>query len=576
MTEKRKNLLNVFRLGVSFGVILLFSGCVSHEDPDFAAVSSQLEYGGSYYRISGNSELFRVCGDLFRTFERALTESGASAEKDQTLAAVSMLELAVRCSGISECRWSGASSVRVPDVLEPTFRNRSFFLLPENPRGVLWRLPGTENRPLLQELADLPSDTLCAGDFNLDLRPLGEMLEQSTLAKEWLDANCRILFKASPRQVLEWLSGEWGFAFFPASGRELHDFVLTFPDREKHFFTSLVRFFRALPGVTAEDSKLFLPLEGKGIVLRWYYDRGRITVYSGESAEKRFLSSDKGLARQPDFKRLSFNMPVDGAGIFYSAGTQPETESVAIPVPGGKAVIDKSLLDRPFLAVLRREKNGVMLVSQGGFDLQSADILNFVVVPALMLAENFDILKELLPGKDTETGASAKENVRKKAAAEKEQLAACAGNLKKLAELLKQYASRNGGMYPAEMDVAGIKKILPPGKDVLKLLICPGTRDAAVASAELLDFNSCSYFYFGAWKKNASGKLPLLVDRPGNHFEKFHVVFNDGSCEQFTLENCESFKRMAGFLHTRFQYQEDEFRELIKRASRLDNLLDAR
>ena len=126
------------------------------------------------------------------------------------------------------------------------------------------------------------------------------------------------------------------------------------------------------------------------------------------------------------------------------------------------------------------------------------------------------------------------------------------------------------------MDVAGIKKILPPGKDVLKLLICPGTRDAAVASAELLDFNSCSYFYFGAWKKNASGKLPLLVDRPGNHFEKFHVVFNDGSCEQFTLENCESFKRMAGFLHTRFQYQEDEFRELIKRASRLDNLLDAR
>ena len=54
------------------------------------------------------------------------------------------------------------------------------------------------------------------------------------------------------------------------------------------------------------------------------------------------------------------------------------------------------------------------------------------------------------------------------------------------------------------------------------------------------------------------------------------VIFNDGTVELIKLDNCTSIKRIAGFLHTKYNYTEDDFQELIKRASKLDNLFDAR
>ena len=66
-------------------------------------------------------------------------------------------------------------------------------------------------------------------------------------------------------------------------------------------------------------------------------------------------------------------------------------------------------------------------------------------------------------------------------------------------------------------------------------------------------------------------KLPVVIDVPRNHSGAFHVLFNDGSIAFLSLENCTSIKRIAGFLHTKFNYGEEEFRDLIKRISQLED-----
>ena len=126
------------------------------------------------------------------------------------------------------------------------------------------------------------------------------------------------------------------------------------------------------------------------------------------------------------------------------------------------------------------------------------------------------------------------------------------------------------------MDIAGIRCFLDARLIDLQDLICPATKDQAVSSADLLDFNSCSYVYLGAWKKGSHAKLPVMIDRPGNHADSLHVLFNDGSIEFLKLENCVNIKRVAGFLHTRYNYTEDDFRELIKRAAVIDACFERR
>ena len=125
------------------------------------------------------------------------------------------------------------------------------------------------------------------------------------------------------------------------------------------------------------------------------------------------------------------------------------------------------------------------------------------------------------------------------------------------------------------MDIAGIRQLVDAKLLDLKDLICPATKDRAVNNADMLDFNSCSYLYFGAWPQGSSGKLPLVIDLPNNHHKNFHILFNDGSVEFMELDNCNNIRRVVGFLHTKYNYNEDEFRILIKRASELDVLFEA-
>jgi len=552
------------------------AGCRSQDESSFDAVASYLDRGGSCYRISDNAPLYREAEAFFKKFQKALLDARSSEKFDseQLMIASSVVELAVRLSGITECRWSGASSLRVPDALETTFRNRTFYLLPEKSTGVFWAVPGKNNRPLLRELTGLPSDTLFAGDFILDLEPLGKMLEKSSFGGGKPDMSCRMLFRAGIRELCAGISGEWGFAVFPQrSSGTYHDFVLTFPDRGARLFKRLSEFARNLPAAKVDGSEISLRFRpGRPAVLCTGAE-DRITIYSSAGAREHFCSSDSALAKQPDFRRLSRGLPEEGVAVFYSAGTLPETKTITLPERFGGLSIDPADFDRPQMVVVRRENNGLSITSNSGFDIPTTDIISVFIAPALVLASHWNEIAPLLPRSGVLPAKAAANGG--KADRQNELVAECGAHLTRIAEALKAYAAKHGNV-PAETDITGLRKLLADGKVKLSDLVCPDSPEDPAPSADQLDFNSCSYIYFGAWKKNGNAKLPLLIDRPENHKDRFHVVFSDGSVALFKLENCSSIRRMAGFLHTKFSYSEEEFTELISRASRLDSLFETR
>ena len=253
------------------------------------------------------------------------------------------------------------------------------------------------------------------------------------------------------------------------------------------------------------------------------------------------------------------------------AGTRPETRTVVLPPEFGGGKVDPADIDRPGLAVIRREKNGISIISHSGFDVPSSEIARFVLKPFVELL-SFPELRNFF-AKEKEKKAPAVDAAENKL--ELVKVEQCRKNMLKFADALKNYALKNKSV-PAEMGIAGVRPLLKDRLMDFKDLICPGTGNNAVSSAELLDFSSCSYVYLGAWQSSSHAKLPVVIDRPGNHFDSLHVLFKDGSVEFFKLENCTNIKRIAGFLHTKYNYSEDDFRELIKRASLLDDRFERR
>ena len=550
---------------------LFLSGCSSAGMNGYDTVAGYLESGGSYYCISQNTETQQFFQKTFSCFENSLFDGEDFSVNEKKLIASALYELIFRRSGIAECKWSGASSVRLDDKIEPLYRNRRFYLLPENPSGLLWQLPGRKNYSVLKELTALPADTIFAGDFFLDLHAAGKILAESKVYTPGIENFCRGFFSSDFIKIADSISGEWGIVVFPSAGKDYLDFVITCPDKNKIVFNAIARLVKQLPGNRVTDNEVFLQNVDFNDELSCFFSDKRLTFFSSGKAKEKFLSSKNVLSSQPEFKRLSAGIPETGVAVFYFAGIKPEIHTVALPPEFGGGKIDPADIDRPGLTVVRREKNGISVVSNSGFDVPSSLLARFVFKPLTILFSYPELWRAI--AKNTEEKVPVKENKQTEVLDLKQKQ--CCENVKKIAAALKLYAEKNKSL-PVEMDIAGIRRLAEARLINFKDLICPATDNKAVSSVGALDFNSCSYVYMGAWKKGSYAKLPIVMDRPGNHTDSLYVLFNDGSLEFFKLENCVNIKRVAGFLHTKYNYSEEDFRELIKRASLLDDCFERR
>ena len=571
MMSRKMNTFNKYTL---IGIVcsgLLLSGCSSAGKSSYDTVAGYLEPGGSYYRISQNAETLQIFKKSLSCFENSLVDGEDFAVNERRMIASALYELIFSCSGIAECQWSGASSVRLSDKLDVLYRNRRFYLLPDNPTGILWQLPGKKNYAVLGELSELPADTVFAGDFFLNLNALGKFLADSKINPVEFENFCRGFFNSDFKSVADNLSGEWGIVVFPSAGKDYMDFVVTCPDKNKILFNAIARFVKMFPHGRVKGNEAFLRNEDFKDDVSCLFGDKRLTIFSSSKAKEKFFSSKNVLSSQPEFKRLSAGIPETGVAVFYYGGVRPETRMVVLPQVFGGGKIDPVEIDRPGLAVIRREKDGISIVSNSGFDVPASEIARFVLKPFMELLAYPELWS--LVAEKTEKKVPASETASKETALAK--IKQCRENMQKFAAALKSFAEKNKSI-PAEMDIVGMRRLLDARLINFKDLICPETQDKAVVSADLLDFNSCSYVYLGAWGKDRHAKLPVVTDRPGNHSDSLHVLFNDGSIEFFKLENCVNIKRVAGFLHTKYNYSEDDFRELIKRASVLDACFERR
>ena len=504
---------------ISFAVCT--GGCNTSEHAEFKTVAGHLDSGGSYYCISDNTCLYRTARSFFKSFEKALHSGAEESQKQELLTLVPQLELLVRLSGISECKWTGASSRRIPNAIEEMYQNKHFYLLPQSPKGILWKLPGEKNRPVLQEMAELPADTALAGDFILDLRSAGKTLAESMWGKENIEPLVKAWLQIGVEEFFDGISGEWGFAAFNIPGTDKKmDFVLTFPDKKQRVFKKLSLFLKNLPGSTLKGNDLYWKSQDGNVYSCTGADE-RIMFYSSARAKKKFLFSKTKLASQPDFKRLSWQIPTDGLAIFYFAGTQPETSPIILPKILGGGEWDPAQIDRPQLFVIRKEKEGLSITANSSFDVPAENVVDFAFLPAMLLIAYWEDLSPYSEAIPSLQKKAPKQPVKKTHLTQKQILGKCKGNMAKIAAALKAYAAANKGKYPVDLDLAGIKQLLSSKKISLKDLVCPGSSDKAVETADLLDFNSCSYIYLGAWPESSNAKLPLLIDRPGNHLNCF-------------------------------------------------------
>ena len=137
----------------------------------------------------------------------------------------------------------------------------------------------------------------------------------------------------------------------------------------------------------------------------------------------------------------------------------------------------------------------------------------------------------------------------------------CLQKMNFYAEKFRQYAAKHNNSYPASINGGGLKKLAD----------FAGIEPAEFAwqrDKKLIPFGR--FYYWGENCNSKSAKLPLLTDRGGIHPKKLHVLFCDGSVREFELENVRSARRIAGFLHTVFNYDSSTFNMLIKQAENLD------
>ena len=145
----------------------------------------------------------------------------------------------------------------------------------------------------------------------------------------------------------------------------------------------------------------------------------------------------------------------------------------------------------------------------------------------------------------------------------------CRSRLVAVRDALMKYADSHKGAFPARAGIGGLKELLENGLRPAAL-ICPGSEDEAAAAPGEFTFDNCSYLYFEGYTRRSNPKLPLVIDWPFNHADAVNVILVDGTIETLKIADAENCRKVASFLQTRYQYSEKEFRELFRKASRLD------
>ncbi len=162
-------------------------------------------------------------------------------------------------------------------------------------------------------------------------------------------------------------------------------------------------------------------------------------------------------------------------------------------------------------------------------------------------------------------------------AREKARRISCCSNLKQISLSLKRYAMDYHDSFPEKNGWQGLEQ-LRAGNYLSdpKVYTCPSTNNVSTRF-QPLEWESCSYIYFGGFKDDYSSKgglpnTPIVFDNPRNHHSFVNVAFRDGHVQGFIVRHVENSTELINFLDKRFNYPPELKKQLLEKANQLDEM----
>jgi len=559
--------------------LFVIAGCCGVPSPKekdaqiYNEIAAQLNPGGTSYLILNPQNVLsgieRSGMQLYLQF-LGMQEPPKDAEKITEAGLYSALGW--RLSGIEDILGYGESSVLISGADEsPLFRNRAFLMIRPESKGVLWALPGHENRPFTSLWESLPAEVDTA--FEIDLTPgdACRILAQSGKIAPYLkDAKVTAFLGQTPDELLDGLSGAFTIAMIPAPGSDeaLHDkhMMLSLPDGQGKLAGLIRKGATLLPGVKTEGERVeFIPIFGdqapkaRPVAI---LQKGRVTLYSSVAAEKAFTAPTKKFTETDDFKRFSAGLPKEGIAFSYAKEDYAELFNLVMETMGQEFRMQNNIWNATRFVMLRREGDDFLAVGNSDIDSNQETVLHRVVAPAAVAAI---AIKQYMD----------KNGEEKPEAEAPDTTGECQIRLEQFKSALTAYAAKHDGAYPAGKGLEGVRELLAGKFLPLEATICPGAaeEDTPATDAKAFDHSNCSYVYFGGFTTKSNPKLPLVTDWPFNHKGAVDVLLVDGTIEKLDLETT-SCKRIVGKLQAMYHYNEEEFQDLIKQADALDKMFE--
>ncbi len=563
-------------LAGSFAALFLLAGCAvdpagQHDRRVFDAIAAELEPGGPMYQISGTKYLFESLSRFPDRLGTLLLSHDLSPERRiQVAEGIKTGTEIILQSGLADLEGAGFSArmVEAPKGgAGPLFRARTMFLngKPEAP-GVLWNVLAAENRPLAEDFAALPANTLVASSVRLRLSPLlSSLYARSDVQKMLKEATTAPVCEQIGAGI-DALDGDWVFALLDLSTEEKGTsagIIILIPDTKGALAAMLELGAGAAPGFLARVDKGHyqltlpdsIPFVSKPVILS---GDGQIALYSSQETLDHFAASTKSLADTPEFQRLLKYVRREGNGFAYcSAKATPFFQELLLHInPEMAAPFPLSGTD--MLRISSTLPNGLLLEECSGREPLQAFALTLMDFALLSIDE---MIAEKV---DTENAA-----IRAKADQD-----ACDANIAAIAKALVQYMTKHNGNFPKESDLEGLRTLVREKYLEPRQLLCPAEDGTPAENAEGLSWENVSYLYFAGTSPQGVPTLPLLLESPYNH-DTVNVLLLNGKGEKISLAEDEdpNFRKLVARLQSRYQYPEADFQRLFEAAAKLDRLL---
>ncbi len=537
---------------------LVLTGCVTSAPTARESVEAALDRDGDTFVYRNQTNAFKTLRAYGDSVAAALLRSQyPAAEREKLAGIVNMVLLGIDQAGLDGEIASGASSKALPgDGKAVRFRNRMFFYRGAGTDGTLWRLFGDKNRDLAPDLAAIPADALLAADFSFYPLEVAELAVKLNSAANGALGDTKL---DEIRPVLEGLGGEWGVLLFPLPPTEPSQlpgvgFVLMAPDRDNRLFNMLAE----LTGNKNKDeiNLGFAAAKLKEVPVLVKLEN-MLVLYSSRRAAERYAEERPRLVDLPEYKELAAGLPTSGSGFLYSSAGLGGFLARQL-ADGSPAQLPLELPNQ--LYMMNVGPHGIGVTGNSSWDLPTYEFAGSLLPLAIA-----GVARSRELAADTEAERKVRTERRNR------EFENCIKQLEKIDRALRLYAESHQGKFPVENDVEGLRTLLKDGKITPADLICPAAAgDEPAENAEKFSADNTSYLYFGGLSLESAPMLPLVVDWPLNHDNRFNVLFVNGQIKSFELENLKSCRRLVSFLHSEYKYSEADFRRLLDLADRVD------